>query len=295
MPALGNLSSRLEASARGVWEGVGALGPREAGSAVVAGFREHDLLVEASAIAFRVLLALIPCTLFVLGLLGFLSLDEVWRQDAVPAIRPNVSPAAFKVIDDVATHVLGQEQLFWVTAGLSIAVWEVSGVVRAVAKILNRIYGVEESRSYGELLRTSVLVGAAVGMLLLAALAVVRLGPLVLDDVIGKGAAAAVVGFALRWSLALGFLLGAVGLMVRAGPDLKRPLRWVSFGALVVVLAWALMSALFAAYLTQIADYGSVFGNLATVFILVEYLFLASVVFVGGLLVDRLVQERAGG
>src|SRR5919201_4397526 len=100
MSALGDLSSRLAASARQVWEGVGALEPREVVPAVVAGFREHDLLVEASAIAFRILLALIPCTLFVLGLLGLFNLDEMWRDDAVPSIRPHVSPAAFKVMDD---------------------------------------------------------------------------------------------------------------------------------------------------------------------------------------------------
>ena len=50
--------------------------------------------------------------------------------------------------------------------------------------------------------------------------------------------------------------------------------------AVVVVLAWAVMTLLFGFYLADVADYGSVFGNLATVFILIEYLFLSWTVFV---------------
>ena len=86
----------------------------------------------------------------------------------------------------------------------------------------------------------------------------------------------------------------AVGLLIRTGPDVEQPIRWVSFGAVVVVLAWAVMTLLFGFYLADVADYGSVFGNLATVFILIEYLFLSSTVFVGGLLVDHLTQRRSG-
>ena len=34
--------------------------------------------------AFRVVLALIPCLLFLLALLGFLDLEEVWQSDWRP-------------------------------------------------------------------------------------------------------------------------------------------------------------------------------------------------------------------
>ena len=95
--------------------------------------------------------------------------------------------------------------------------------------------------------------------------------------------------------MAIGLLLLAVGLLVRAGPDVERPIRWVSFGAVLVVSSWAVMTLAFGFYLTEIADYGSVFGNLATFFVLIEYLFLSSTVFVGGLLADWLVQSRSSG
>src|SRR4051794_25144236 len=85
--------------------------------ALIEGFHENRLLTYASAIAFQVLTGLMPLLLLVLGLLGFFHLSEVWSTDVAPDLRPHVSHAAFQVIDDTVTQVLGKERLFWVTAG----------------------------------------------------------------------------------------------------------------------------------------------------------------------------------
>jgi membrane protein len=277
-----------------VREGAGALGLRDAVRRVRAAFVEHDLVLKASAIAFRVFLALIPCILFVVGLLGFLDLEEVWRDDIAPDLRDGVSTPAFKLIDDAVTHVLTHQQLFWVTAGALLATWQLSSVVRGVGKILNRVYGDDaDSRPFSERISVSYAVAAAVGLLVLAAVAVVRLGAVGLDHVLGAGPVAELVSFVVRWSLAVVLLLGAIGLTVRAGPERRRPFHWVTFGALLVVAGWLAMSGLFGLYLTQIADYGSIFGNLATTFILLEYLHLSAIVLIGGLVLDRIVQEEA--
>src|SRR4051794_35129889 len=105
---LKRLAGQIQADLRG-------LDRRRALRDVSDGFREHNLLIYASAIAFRAFLAIIPLLLFAIGLLGFLQLDEVWRSDILPDVRAGVSPAAFKVIDDTVTKVLTQQQLFWVT------------------------------------------------------------------------------------------------------------------------------------------------------------------------------------
>jgi membrane protein len=260
---------------------------------VAEAIRKDDLLIAATAIAFRVLLAAIPATLFVIGLLGFLDLGSVWRSDVVPSLRDGVSPAAFHLIDHAVTYVLERQQVFWVTVGLGIAIWEMSGIVRAVGQILNRLYGVKDDRPGLERLRNSLLVGAASGALLLAAVAAARLVPLGIGSALGHGLVAWVVGHVIGLALAAVLLLAAIGVMVRIAPDVKRPLRWVSFGAVVVVVLWIVVSAVFAFYLTSIASYATVFGNMATVFVLLEYLFLVSATFVIGLTLDALAEGRA--
>ena len=51
---------------------------------IAAGYRENDLWTFASAIAFRVLFAIVPLLLFAFGLMGFLDLSSVWREDIAP-------------------------------------------------------------------------------------------------------------------------------------------------------------------------------------------------------------------
>src|SRR4051812_6785708 len=98
---------------------------------IVEGFHRHELIIRASAIAFRVLFALIPFALFLLGLAGLLSLDRLWTQDLAPNIASRVSPQVYEILDSTVRKVLGGRQLFWVTAGFGLALWEASAAVRA--------------------------------------------------------------------------------------------------------------------------------------------------------------------
>ena len=102
-------------------------------------FGRHELLNSSSAIPFQTLFALIPLALFALALCGFLALDRVW-EDAAAEIEPQVSAAAFTVIDDTARQILAQQQPFWLTLGAAFAIWRLSAAMRATMGALDRIY-----------------------------------------------------------------------------------------------------------------------------------------------------------
>jgi membrane protein len=258
----------------------------------VACFEEHDLLTSASAIAFQVLTAIVPFLLFAFALLGFLSLDDVWRDHVAGHVHDHVSRAMFTVLDDTVTKVLGSRQVFWMTAGLALAVWQVSGAVRAVMGALNRIYRVERRRSWRRRMVVSTYLAVEVGLALLLALAVVSGAPLLYGDV---GQPAGALLFVLRWTVAGALMLLSIGLLLRHGPATRRPVRWVSFGSMLVMVSWLLMSLGFVGYLKFVASYESVFGNLATVVVLLGYLYLSSLVFLAGAQVDALVRRRVDG
>lgn len=278
-----------------VGEAIKQIDGRRLAREVVDEFREDQLLVSASAIAFRVLIATVVGALFLAGLLGFFGLTEVWRSDLAPDLSRSVSDPVYRVIDDAVVSVLDNKNLFWVTFGAVIALWQLSRVVRVSGQVLNRVYGIDgddEQPFLVELWR-SIKAAAVIAVLLVTTLAVVRLTPLALDDAIGDSAVATVVSFIVRWSIATVLLFAAVGITVRAGPSIDRPLRWISFGSGLTVFGWIVSSILFGVYLSLSHGTSSVYGALLTVFLLVEYLYFAAVVFLGGLVIDRLVEERS--
>jgi membrane protein len=259
---------------------------------LVDAFEEHDLLTSASAISFQVFTAIVPFLLFAFGLLGFLHLNNVWANDVAPHIEPNVSKAAFTVINDTVTRVLTDKRVFWVTAGALLTVWQVSGAVRAVIGALNRVYRTGKERSWKRRMLVSTVLAIAVGACILCAIAAATLAPLLYGDV---GPVANVLLFLVRWTVVAALLTLCVGLLVRYGPAVRQPVRWVSFGSLLVIGAWILASLAFGFYLRNIASYGSVFGNLATVVVLMGYIYLSVLVFLGGAQVDSMVRAEVHG
>jgi len=275
------------------------LEPRALVRKVITGMEEQDLLTFASAIAFQVLTSLIPLALLVLSIMGFLQLDEVWTHDLAPQVREQVSANVFGVLDDVARHTLGSKRAWWLTAGLVFTLWQASGVARAVMGALSRVYGNGDDRSFARRYATSFALGLAVALCVLGALVVVRFGApiLGLEDL---GWAARVVLVVLQWGAALALLTTAVWVLLRFAPAHPGPHRWISFGSALCVIAWVGTSLVFGVYVTDVADYGSVFGSLATAFLLMTYLYISACAFLIGAEVDAIVRHgetgsRSGG
>ena len=272
---------------RRIGEEVRALPLRDTVACVARGYDEHDVLTFAAAIAFQVLFALIPLALVGVGLLGILGLDGQWTQEWSAKARSVMSPDAFRVVDDTVRKVLTQREVFWTTAGAAFAVWKISAATRALMDVLDRVYGSERERSFAERLRVSLLLGTGVGVLLLMAVAAAVLG----DDVLR---AAGLDGplLWLRWPVALALLFAVVGLLIAFGPVDRHHPHWVTFGSIVVVAAWVTTSLVLGWYLTAVADYGSVFGALATIVIVLSYLFFASAAVLTGAQLDAIVRDQ---
>src|SRR3954468_4604694 len=252
--------------------------PRKLPRQVLSGMEEHDLMTYASAIAFQVMTALIPMALLALSIMGFLQLEHVWTQDLAPQVKDQVSPQVFAVLDGVVRKTLGSKQGWWLTIGVVFTLWQTSGVARAVMGALSRVYGEGDDRPFVRRYATSVALGLTVALCVIAALVVVRFGEpiLGLDDVGGLAAAGL---FVVRWGAALALLSAAVWVLLRFAPARPGPHRWVSFGSALCVMAWVGTSVVFGVYVTDIADYGSIFGSLATAFILMTYLYVSACAF----------------
>jgi membrane protein len=269
-----------------------ALSLRAATREILEGFKQNDLLTYASAISFQIVFALVPLALLALGLIGTLGLSGWWGTDAAHTVKENVSPPVYHVIDDTVRKILAHRQLFWVTLGAAIAVWEVSGAMRATMQVLNRVYGVEEKRSFRRKLWESIVLSTAVTFMLLLAAAVVKVGPGAAQDLFGHGTAVSVLSLLASWGAAVALLFLVVTVVVRFAPDTRRPVRWVSFGGLLVIMGWVAVSLLYGFYISSLGDYASIFGNLAVVIVTMSYIYLSAIVFLTGVQLDSLIRRQ---
>jgi len=250
---------------------------------------ENDLLTYASAISFQIVTAIVPVALSILALAGFFNLEEVWRDSIAPRLRGEVGPELFRTIQSTIDEIVSSRRTYWLSLGIVFAIWQISGAVRATMGALNRIHEVEEARPIPSQIGVSLLLSTAVALCLLAALSALELVPPLLALVDWESNA--LIGVA-RWGVAVGALYLALLLLVRFAPASRKSLdgRWLT--SLIIVASWIAVSAVFRWYVASIADYSSIFGNLASVIVLTTYIYLSVLVFLAGMQLDAVI--RAG-
>ena len=275
---------------RGVQVGLRA---RELWRALLDGFKQHDLLTYSSAISFQIVTAVVPFVMFVLALAGLLHLNSVWLNHVAPEIRTHVSAAVFSVISSAVSKAFSGRQLLWATVGGGLALWQVSGAVRAVMGAFDRIYGASFERPFFRRYLISFALAIVTGACFILAAVCLVLAPFF--AVRDPGAAWDVFAFLARWGLAMGFLSLAIGVLVHVAPATRQPLPWVSLGTTIVTVWWLIVSVGFYFYLTGLASYGSVFGSLASVIVVMGYLYISTTAFLFGAQLDAIIRAQATG
>jgi len=235
----------------------------------------------------------VPFAMTMLALAGLLQLDGVWRDHVAPEIRASVSADVFSVVSSAVNKALSERQLLWATVGGGLALWQVSGAVRAVMGAFERIYGASSERPFVRRYLISFALSIVTGACFVLATLSLVLEPF--SAASDLGVAGTVFAFAATWAVAVACLALAVGLLVHVAPATSQPLPWVSLGTAIVTLSWVIVSVAFYFYLTALASYSSVFGGLASLIVVIAYLYTSTTSFLFGAQLDAIIRAQATG
>ena len=251
-------------------------------------FAKHELLDHASAIAFQVLKSLIPLTLLGLALLGALREQHVWRKTVAPAIKTHVQPATFHAIDTAVERIFSTDSTGLIVFAAVLALWYISGSVRAVIGAINQIYETEDDRPLH--LRYAISFGLA------ACIAVGVIGALLFTIVaarLGGHGSLQVFAEVGRWIGGVVLLALSLGLLVRFAPAKPRPTRWISAGTLLVIVAWIGATLIFEQFVSHVANFRTATGSLTVFLVLIGYVYTSSIILLVGVELDELLREDA--
>jgi len=236
-----------------------------------------QIFERAAGLTYRILLAFFPFLIFLMTLMGFMDIDETAILEGLYFVLPGevaVLVANFVYeLGDIRSAGLLSTALFF-------SVYNTSNGFRAIVRITNHSYGVEENRGIVFQVGVSFLL-----MLLFAFTLIVMLGLLVFGRQIW--------GFffpggpELFYTIASGG--GALVILVLVTMTIyklscaaKMRFRNVLPGAVLTVVAWAVISAVFGFVIPNFTQYPAVYGSIAGVFILILWLnIICAVLLVG--------------
>ncbi|MEU2198768.1 YihY/virulence factor BrkB family protein [Isoptericola sp. NPDC019482] len=250
----------------------------------------------AAGLTYYAVLASAPALLALVSLLGFVGDAEKALDSVLNTISEFLPEDIVGMVEPLVENAVGNTGAgIALVVGLVLALWSASGYVGAFGRAMNRIYDVEEGRPVWKL--RPAMFAVALVVLIIAAVVVASLvlsGPIArsVGEAIGLGDVALTVWGIAKWPVALLLVVVAVAMLYHFTPNVKRPrFRWLSVGAVVAIVATGIASAAFGWYVgSSFSNYGS-YGILATVIVLLLWLWIVNLVLLFGAELDAEVER----
>jgi membrane protein len=249
-------------------------------------FADHELLTYASAIAFQVLKSPIPLTLLGIALLGAVGRRDIWTKHIAPSLKSRLDQPVFHAIDFAVEKIFASNSAGLILFSAVLTVWFVSSAVRAIMGAINRIYGAKDERPLW--IRWPLSFGLA-----FCIVAGIVGAALLVEAVPKQSGSLEILLVAVRWLGALAALVAVTGVLVRLAPARRRPKRWASAGAVLVIGTWIVTSVAFHWYVSTFANFKSAIGQLTVFIVLMAYAYASSIVLLVGIEIDELLREDA--
>ena len=257
------------------------------GRAVLRGGRRFltgDDLTFASSIAYYALLSLFPFLMLALSILGLVSSTGAERDEILHLVS-RYFPRQFEFIRAQLAS-LSASSLRFGAAGSIVLVWASMGVFGAITSAVNHAWGVEHSPSYLKHKLVSLVMLAAAGLCLLAALVFASAAGVVGASWFAEAAARmpllrVIEALAVRWA-SLILLVIVVGLLYYFVPNAKVRFRDVWVGAILAGLLWQGALSVFSWYVRDLTRWQMIHGSLAAVVVFLIWVYTCAMILLLG-------------
>jgi membrane protein len=245
----------------------------------------------AAALTYYSVLALFPAAIALTSILGLVG-QGTEAVDQVLKILGDVGAGG--IVDSIGPTLKdlskSQGAGLGLVLGLLGALWSASGYVGAFGRALNRIYERPEGRPVWKLRPAMLLLTAVLVLLVAVALAgLVVSGPVTtaVGNALGVGSTAQTVFSIVKWPLIVVVVVMIVALLYYFTPNVRQPkFRWVSLGAVLAIVVWAVASAAFGFYVANFSSYDKTYGALAGVIVFLLWLWLTNLALLFGAELD---------
>jgi membrane protein len=260
-------------------------------------FSEDNLTDWAAALTYYGVLALFPALIALVSIIGLIVEPRTLADALVGTLTSVIPGSAREAVTPIVEQLVakGPAAGFGLVIGLLGALWSASGYVGAFTRAANVVYETPEGRKVWKLKPLQLLI-TLIGILFAAVIvaAVVLSGPVVraVGEAVGLGSTATTVWDIAKWPVIVVLVAIMIAVLYYATPNVRlRGFKWVSPGAGVALLVWAIASALFAFYVGNFGNYNKTYGTLAGIIVFLVWFWLTNVALLFGLELDAEIER----
>jgi membrane protein len=252
---------------------------------VIKGFRKGVLVTRASSIAFNLLIALLPASIFLFTLIPFIPIPNF--QHELIRLFENILPSdAFNFLEttiiDIVTHKSKGLLLFMFFATVIFSTNGIHAVIHAFVvsahTFKTRSWVNQRKISVVLLLIIIFMISIAGFLVIFGRIAVTRL---VILHIVKRHF---VIYFLilLRWIVIVLLLFLAISFLYYLAPAKRTGFKFISPGSTLATLLFILTSLGFSAYVNNFGQYNKLYGSIGTLMVILIWLYLNSIAILIG-------------
>lgn len=248
------------------------------------GIMKGALTTRASAISFNVFLAIFPTLIFLLSIIPLLPMENFQDRllEAIAGVLPTDAHALLATtLEDLITH----QHTAVFSIGFILTLYYSSNSVNTVLTCFNSSYHLQVQRNpvRQKLIALGLVIVLSSMLFVAIALSVgsdIMLGWMQSELVI-VSKFSHVLYHLVRWIIVLFMFMMAVSILYNFGNKAQK-WKWVSAGATLTTIIFALASAAFAYYFDHFNSYNKLYGSLGTLILVLVWIQINAIILLIG-------------
>lgn len=261
---------------------------------VIKGFRKGVLVTRASAIAFNLLMAIIPSTIFLFTLIPFIPIPN-FHQELIKLFESILPVNAFSFLEttivDVVTNKSGGFLLFMFVATIIFSTNGIHAIINSFVVSSHtfkpRTWVNQRKVSIILLFVVILMIGLAGFMIIFGKMAVTRLVEL---QIIERHLVIIML-ILFKWIIVILLMLLAISFLYYFAPAIKSDFRFISPGSMVATILFIITSLGFSAYVNSFGQYNRLYGWIGTLLVILLWLYLNSIALLIGFELNLSIKE----
>ena len=252
---------------------------------VIKGFRKGFLVTRASSIAFNLLMALLPASIFLFTLIPFIPIPN-FQQELIKLFENILPSNAFNFLQttiiDIVTHKSRGLLLFMFIATIIFSTNGIHAIIHAFVVSAHSF----KTRSWLNQRKISVVLLLIVIFLISTAGFLVIFGKFAVNRLVQLHIVKRyfVIYFLifLKWILVVMLLFLAISFLYYFAPAKRTGFKFFSPGSSIATLLFILTSLGFSAYVNNFGQYNKLYGSAGTLMVILIWLYLNSIAILIG-------------
>lgn len=253
--------------------------------------KRDDIFALASQLAYYLVLSFFPFLVFLVTLIGFIKLNSNEVLDGLQRILPT---AVFELTSTTIEEIITSQHTGLLGVSVILTIWSASSAFRAVTKGVNKAYNIQENRSFIKRAMIGMVSVVALALAIISTLVMLVFGGLIGQFLNKYLPFAYVIDFIwniLRYAIVIVMMILIFAMIYKITPAKRIKFKNVLPGAIVSTIGWLVVSLGFSFYVNNFSHYSRFYGSIWTVFVLMIWLFITSIVFIFGVELNSILER----